>query len=232
MKRKSITMISSLLLITAMLAACNTETEESLNSEANTQQQTENEQNNETDTNTDSSTIEKPEEETTEQTQPVTKDEPKQETLTYISNEKQFTEDVITSTSKELGYSIKHLENYTLESEEPGVDHLFYNEDNTFSMQIRVNNNVDASFDNVKTSTTETIAAIAPEGKYTELDLTAVKEQYGDIKNIVGYEALIDTEEVVMVTFERDSKIVTLTIYDTPKADLTDAFLQMGLTIK
>ena len=229
--KKTLTIISSLLIMASLLAACNTETEESDNS-TNAQQQTDEQKNNE---NADSSTTEQPEEKTNEPTQSgntVSQPAQKQLALTYTSKDKQVTKDVITSTSKELGYSILHFENYTLEAEEPGVDHLLNNEDPTVSMQIRISNTAEGSFDQVKSTTTEMMAAIAPEGKYTALDLTSVKEQYATIKNIIGFETLIDTEKVVMVTFERDNKIVTLTIYDTPEADLTDAFLQMGLTIQ
>lgn len=53
-----------------------------------------------------------------------------------------------------------------------------------------------------------------------------------EILNIVGYEALLEDEKVVKVVIERENLFVTLTIYDNVQADLTDAFLQMGLTIQ
>ena len=230
--KKSLPIISSILLLSAMLAACNTETEQTTNPSANeTTETTETESTeNDTTTNVEETTTNEQADEHAEQT---SFDNTSAETaITYTSKGEAVTEKTITSTSNELGYSISHLESYTLESEEPGVDRLLYNDDNALSMQIKVASTEETTFDDVKASSKETITAIASEGNYNELNLADISAVTSDIKNIIGYETVIDSEKITIVTFEKGSKIITLTIYDTVEADLTDAFLNMGLTIQ
>ena len=227
--KKSVTKISSLLLLTAMLAACNTDTEEPKNTLANDgTTQTENVASEKPTENENSS------EQETQTNQPSASENITSEdtTLTYTSNGKTFTDKVIESKSEELDYTISHFENYTLEAEEPGVDHLFYNGDDALSMQIKLNSTEEVSFDDLKTSSEESIAAIATEGNYKNVDLSKVVANLPDIQNIIGFETVIDSEKVTIVAFEIGTKLVSLTIYDTTEADLTDAFLQMGSTIK
>ena len=227
--KKSLSMISSALLLSAMLAACNTDTERPTNTSANETAETES-------TETDTTTVEETttNEQTDDQTEQPSVDNTSAEetTLTYTSNGKDVSEKVVNSTSDELGYSISHLENHTLVAEEPGVDRLIYNDDNALSMQIKVASTEETTFDNVQASVKETIAAIASEGNYNELELDEVKATPSDIKNMSGYETVMDSEKITIVAFEKGSKIITLTIYDTEEADLTDAFLNMGLTIQ
>lgn len=235
--KKSLTMISSLFVLSTILVACNTDTAEPADISANEPTQTESvkeevKEDASSETTTTTASTPTPNTEQSEEKPAAQQEKPEEATLTFTSNGKPFTEDVTVTTSEELNYSISHLTNYTLEAEEPGIDHLFNNENDSLSMQIKVSSTEETNFDSVKATVLETISVIAPEGKYTELDLSAVPTKHTDIKNIVGYETLIDGEKVVMVTFERENKLVTLTIYDTLEADLTDAFLQMGLTIQ
>ena len=234
--KKSLSMISSALLLSAMLAACNADTEQPTNTPENETNETESTETDTTTVEETTTTVEETatNEQTDEQTeQPSVDNTSAQETtLTFTSHGKDVTEKAITSTSDELGYSISHLENYTLVSEEPGIDRLFYNDDDTLSMQIKVDSAEVTTFDNLKDSAKETIAAIASEGNYNEFELPDVKASAQDIKNIIGYDTIIDSEKITIVTLEKGSKIITLTIYDTEEADLTDAFLNMGLTIQ
>ena len=226
--KKTLSTMGALLILSTVLAACNTDEKEPTSTAANEPQQeeqVENEVNQDT-TTEENNTTGQPEEDSNVQ------EENKGQTLTYTSNGNAFTENLITSTSEELGYTIAHFENYTLEAEDPGIDHLFYNGDDTLSMQIEVASKEDTTFEDMKASIVETISVIAPDGKYTELDLTARTTDRADIQHIVGYETLVESEKVVKIVFERENMFVTLTIYDTTEADLTDAFLQMGLTIQ
>jgi hypothetical protein len=229
--KKSLSIISSALLLSAMLAACNTDTEQPTNTSAN---ETTEAESTKTETATTEATEETVNEQTAEQGEQPSGDTTSSEKteLTYTSKGEAVTEKTITSTSDELGYSISHLESYTLESEEPGVDHLFSNADDALSMQIKVASTEETTFDDMSASTKETITAIASEGNYEEVDLTNVKAATPSINNVIGYETVLDSEKITIVTFEKGAKIITLTIYDTEEADLTDAFLNMGLTIQ
>lgn len=225
--KKSLSMISSALLLSAMLAACNTDTEQPSNTSANELIETTETESAETDTTVEETTTN---EQTDDHDEQTSFDNPSVEEPSLTG--KDVTEKTVISTSDELGYSISHFENYTLVSEEPGVDRLLYNDDNALSMQIKVASTEETTFENVQASAKETIAAIASEGNYNELELNDVKTTPSDIKNMIGYETAIDSEKITIVIFEKGSKIITLTIYDTEEADLTDAFLNMGLTIQ
>lgn len=245
--KKTIYQIGAVVILSAFLAACNTDTDEPATTTAakeepaKTEQQVQNEEqleSNETGETSetgeaDDSTSAQQEKTTepSEETKTEQDDQANNSTLTYISNGQPFEEKAVTSTSDEMNYTIQHLENYTLISEEPGVDSLLNNADETSSMQIEVVNKEDVTFDQLKESAKETISAIAPEGT-KDLDLSSTLSEREEISNIVGYEALLEDEKVVKVVFERDNLFVTLTIYDNVQADLTDAFLQMGLTIR
>lgn len=239
--KKSIYQIGTVVMLSAFLAACNTDTDEptstGTNEEPTETEQVQNEEQQEVNETSESDaddstsaqkedTTEQPEESNTEQV-----DKEEKTTLTYISNGETFEEKVVTSKSEEMNYTIQHLENYSLTSEEPGVDSLLNNADEATSMQIEVVKKEDVTFDQLKASAKETISAIAPENA-KDLDLASVLEQREEIKNIVGYEALLEDEKIVKVVFEGENLFVTLTIYDNVQADLTDAFLQMGLTIQ
>ena len=244
--KKTIYQIGAVVILSAFLAACNTDTDEPATTTAakeepaKTEQQVQNEEqleSNETGETSetgeaDDSTSAQQEKTTepSEETKTEQDDQANNSTLTYISNGQPFEEKAVTSTSDEMNYTIQHLENYTLISEEPGVDSLLNNADETSSMQIEVVNKEDVTFDQLKESAKETISAIAPEGM-KDLDLSTLSERE-EILNLVGYEALLEDEKVVKVVFERENLFVTLTIYDNVQADLTDAFLQMGLTIR
>lgn len=242
--KKTIYQVGAVVILSAFLAACNTDTDEPTTTNASKEEPTETEQvqneeqqetNETSETNeTDDSSSEPKEEEATEpseETKAEQEDKADNTTLTYISNGQPFEEKVVTSTSDEMNYTIQHLENYTLTSEEPGVDSLLNNADEATSMQIEVVKKEDITFDQLKESAKETISAIAPEST-KDLDLSSTLSKRKEILNIVGYEALLEDEKVVKVVIERENLFVTLTIYDSIQADLTDAFLQMGLTIQ
>ncbi|MEK4079143.1 chemotaxis protein [Solibacillus sp. FSL K6-1126] len=241
--KKTIYQVGAVVILSAFLAACNTDTDEATTTNAAKEEPTETEEvqnEEEQETNETSETSEADEsssaqqEETTEsseETKAEQEDKSDTTTLTYISNGQPFEEKVVTSKSDEMNYTIQHLENYTLTSEEPGVDSLLNNADEATSMQIEVVKKEDVTFDQLKESAKETISAIAPENT-KDLDLASTLTERKEILNIVGYEALLEDEKVVKVVIERENLFVTLTIYDNVQADLTDAFLQMGLTIQ
>lgn len=239
MKKTFMTM-SALLLLSATLAACNTDTNEPAPTTATNEEQQQNEQTETQENNTEQNSVTNTDEqqEQQEQQQNTESEESKTEeptsenpTLTYTSNGKSYTEDVTTSKSTEMDYSITHLQNYKLVAEEPGKDSLLYKADDNFSMQIEVFNKEETTFDTLKQSVNETMTAIS--SQYTELDLAKIANDRADILNIIGYETIFEeTDKVFKIAFEREDKFVILTIYDNVAADLYDAFLQMGLTIK
>lgn len=226
--------MSALLLLSATLAACNTDTSEpAATTAANDKPQTEQTEPTEANTNTQSNTEQttEPANGTNEPAQTTQEPTEVEATLTYDSLGKTVSDTVTTSKSEEMDYSIAHFDSFTLLAEEPGVDQLIYNNDDQLSMQIEIATKEDVTFDAIKTSASETMAIISPE--VTELDFKTVLGQRTDILNLAGYETVLEeTDKVVKVVFEREDMFVTLTIYDSTATDLQDAFLQMGLTIQ
>ncbi|MGE7020647.1 chemotaxis protein [Solibacillus cecembensis] len=226
--KKGMTILSSVILLSMLLAACNTDTKDVPETPATIPDeqldQTSPEDTNADDQQPTSTPEEKQPEENTDNTT--------KSLITYTSKGQKVQQDVQTSTSEQSNYSIQHTADFTLVAEEPNKDLLYLKADDTISMGIEVLNKADVSFEDVKTNAIETMAAIAPEGKYGELDLTNSLKDQKDLLQFVGYETVLEAEKVQIIVLEHEGKIIKLTIYDTPKADLSDAFLQMGLTIQ
>ncbi|MER2105375.1 MAG: hypothetical protein ABS949_00425 [Solibacillus sp.] len=222
---------SSLLLSAIILAACNTNSEEVLETSASPEQPTENVQ------------LEAPVEQAPPVEQPpqmepnpapveVPVQEPVQEEPQVAVSIP--TTSFITSTSATLNYTINHLKEYTLTEEEPGKDMLFYNENDALSMRIEVFNHADASFDALNEATQQSMAAIAPNNTYESFDLapylTAAKRT--DFKASAGYLVQYESDKVTAIVYEIEDKFVVLTIFDDYITGITDAFITAGFTIR
>lgn len=217
------TILGSVLLLSMLLAACNTDTKDVPETSATIPDeqldQTNPDETNTDDQSTSTSKDQQPEDKTTTSL------------ITYTSKGQIVQQEAQTSTSEQSNYSIQHPANFTLVAEEPGKDSLYLKEDDTLSMGIEVLDKAEVSFEDVKTNAMETMAAIAPEGKYDELDLTTSLQDQKGLLQSVGYETVLEADKVQIIVLEHENKLIKLTIYDTAEADLMDAFLQMGLTI-
>ena len=112
---------------------------------------------------------------------------------------------------------------------------LVYDEDDQYSMRIEVFAKDETNnYEEMAQQTENTVAITAPEGQYTSYELKPLLASHQDILNAAGYAATYveDDDQVVTVIFEKESKIVRLTIFDTTAAEMTEAFLQMGFTIQ
>lgn len=222
---------SSLLLSALILAACNTKSEEVLETSASSEQPTEEIQ--------QAAPIEQA---PTEEIQPTQNEaepvpvKPVQEQPTEEQPQVAVTQPVtplVTSTSATLNYTISHLENYTLSEEEPGKDMLFYNENDALSMRIEVFNQVDASFETLNAATQQSMAAIAPNNTYESFDLTSylTAATRTDIKLSASYIVKYESDKVTAIVYEIEDKVIVLTIFDDYITGITDAFITAGLTI-
>lgn len=218
--------VTSALSVVLLLAACNSTEdsnpvkEEETTGSVNEQTNTQNSANDRADTEVDDTV-----QETT----------PSNPTIQYEKNGEQ--KEVVTTMTKspEQDYEIALAQGFSVEGEEPGRDMLVYDENDQYSMRIEVFAKDETNnYEELAQQTENTIAITAPEGQYTLYELEPLLASHKDILNAAGYVVTYteDDDQVVTVIFEKESKIVRLTVFDTTAAELTDAFLQMGFTIQ
>ena len=217
--------VTSALSAMLLLSACNsTEDSNPVNEEettgsVNEQTNTQNSATDSTDTTVDDST-----EEAT----------PSNNTIQYVKNGEQKEVETTMTQSPEQDYEIALAQGFSVEGEEPGRDMLVYDEDDQYSMRIEVFAKDETNYEEMAQQTEHTIAITAPEGQYAPYELEPLLAPHKDILNATGYVVTYteDDDQVVTVIFEKQSKIVRLTIFDTTAAEMTNAFLQMGFTIQ
>jgi len=218
--------VTSALSAMLLLSACNsTEDSNPVNEEettgsVNEQTNTQNSATDSADTTVDDST-----EEAT----------PSNNTIQYVKNGEQKEVETTMTQSPEQDYEIALAQGFSVEGEEPGRDMLVYDENDQYSMRIEVFAKDETNnYEELAQQTENTVAITAPEGQYTLYNLEPLLASHQDILNAAGYVATYaeDEDQVVTVIFEKELKIVRLTIFDTTAAEMTDAFLQMGFTIQ
>lgn len=217
--------VTSALSAMLLLSACNsTEDSNPVNEEettgsVNEQTNTQNSATDSADTTVDDST-----EEAT----------PSNNTIQYVKNGEQKEVETTMTQSPEQDYEIALAQGFSVEGEEPGRDMLVYDEDDQYSMRIEVFAKDETNYEEMAQQTENTVAITAPEGQYVPYDLESLLASHKDILNATGYVVTYteDDDQVVTVIFEKQSKIVRLTIFDTTASEMTNAFLQMGFTIQ
>ena len=225
MMKKHTLFVTSALSVILLLTACNStedsnpvkeETTGSVNEQTNPQ----NSANDRADTEVDDSV-----QETT----------PSNNTIQYEKNGEQKEVETTMTKSPEQDYEIALAQGFSVVGEEPGRDMLVYDEDDQYSMRIEVFAKDETNnYEEIAQQTENTVAITAPEGQYTLYELEPLLASHQDILNAAGYVVTYteDNDQVVTVIFEKQSKIVRLTIFDTTAAEMTNAFLQMGFTIQ
>lgn len=215
--KKSIRFMLTIFLSIMVLAACNT-----------AEQPTTEPDNNSVSTGSDNDNLqtEEPVNEDVQQGDSSSTPEEDNSSITFISKGKEFTEEVLPISGET--YTLQAIPGFALTQEEPGKDILYYEKDDSVMMRIEATSEKD-SFSDLVTNTEETMAAI--DQQYKTYDLTPYTSEQ-NLKNSAAYIANFENEEVITVVFEKESKLVRLTIYDNAEYDLSDAMIKMGLTIE
>jgi len=151
--------------------------------------------------------------------------------ITYTSNNEQKTEETITVNSEEQHYSMKVLPSFSLTSEEPGKDMLYLTNNDSISMRIETISVNDTTFQELLKNTQEMMNAVDENVKYTDFDIQSYVTNNANIVNAAAYKVDLVDQAVISVIYEKEGQFIRLTIFDNPTADLTDAMIQMGLTI-
>ena len=217
--------VTSALSAILLLSACNsTEDSNPVNEEettgsVNEQTNTQNSASDSADTIVDDST-----QETT----------PSNNTIQHVENGEQKEVETTMKQSPEQDYEIALAQGFSIVGEEPGRDMLVYDKDDQYSMRIEVFAKDETNYEEMAQQTENTVAVTAPEGQYKPYDLEPLLASHKDILNAAGYVVTYteDEDQVVTVIFEKESKIVRLTIFDTTAAEMTNTFLQMGFTVQ
>lgn len=221
--KKNIGFILTIILSITVLVACNTKQDSTTEPSSS--------DTNETVTDNANGTEEKttPTENDTEQSTDTitTTTENESTTISYTSKGKNFDEKTTTVSGEQ--YSIQVIPGFTLTPEEPGKDVLMYDEDDTVSMRIESMSINDTTFNELVANTEETIAAINEQ--YEPFELTPYVGEHS-LKNSTSYIANFENESVIAVVFEKGDRLVRLTIYDNKEAELSEAMIKMGLSIK
>lgn len=137
--------------------------------------------------------------------------------------------------SPEQDYEIALAEGFSLTAEEPGRDMVTYEGNDQISMRIETftkDNTTD--YEEMARDTESTVGLTAPDGQYQPYDIQNLVEKNKEIQHATGFIATFaeDEEQVVTVIYEKESKIVRLTVFDRTSSEVTDALLEMGLTVK
>ncbi|MFP3918723.1 hypothetical protein U5N28_13055 [Lysinibacillus telephonicus] len=220
--KKNIRFFITIFLSIMVLAACNTA--EKPSSEPDNDSVTSNGDND--NINAEEQTNEEEQTDEEEQQEGSTTETNEESTsITFTSNDKEYTED-ITPISGET-YTLQAIPGFALTAEEPGKDILYYEKDDSVSMRIEA---INESYSDLIANTEETMAVINEQ--YEPFDLAPYISEANNIENSAAYIANFENEEVIAVVFEKEDKIVRLTIYDNEEYDLSDAMIKMGLTIE
>ncbi|WP_318615963.1 hypothetical protein [Sporosarcina sp. YIM B06819] len=139
--------------------------------------------------------------------------------------------DAILTVSDAQDYEIAVLPNYTLTSEEPGKDSLFSNADGSLFMRIETTIKEEGTYDYLVENMIAVLEATSGGSTPTELSDAASIPTGDGIEHAKVLSVQTDNGPVTGIVFERDSMIVRLTIFDSPKEEHFSNFLHMGETI-
>jgi len=227
---KTFRFIITAFLSISILAACNSTEEQSSTEPANEPSDSAT-----IDTTTTPNEANKPAEVEEPATEDSQKEQPAQEetsdtsstSITFSSNGESKNEEATPVSSKQ--YGIQVISGFTLVQEEPGKELLTYDADDSVSMRIEAMTINDTTFEDLVANTEQYMSAVSEDSE--PYDISTIIDN-NSIANSTAYIANFGTEEVISVVFEKEDKLVRLTVYDNEEVDLSDAMIKMGLTIE
>lgn len=200
---KKINAFLSMLLLTILLAACGTTSENDTATEKTPVTETENtEVTNQAEGETESST--KPEE--------------------VIEG--------VTTESDSQNYSITVVDGFELTGEEPNKDLLYNSENDSQSMRIETFSTEDINYDELTNNLVNTLQASNDNGTVVEVTDENQIPTNDSIQNVKAYQIETPEGKVSGYTFEREGLIVKLTVFDTNESPALETFVDMAETIQ
>ena len=224
-----------------LLTACNTSETSTSNDTANKENKTE--ETEETEETTNSTDVEVNEEEKVEESPNDTEEQPEtnveietptetesKKTIAYTFNNETIEAPTNTVTSEQLGYSIQLSDGFTLASEEPGSDLVFFTADSNYSMRVEYYTQADNSYDTLL-ATVENLMIASTNNNFETL---TIEQSAYDIHKGTQFVSVDEASglQTISANFEKGNKIIVVTIFDGPENSLKDAFLQMAYSIE
>ena len=159
----------------------------------------------------------------TEEPDSQTDEESHSQTITYTFDGSEFSESAALVSSPEQAFSMYTVPGFKLDSEEPGKDVLYLEEDSSIFMRIEL---IDESvnIEQLIETTTDQLAVVSSEVNRIE------PSENVDLPNATKLEASNDEQIVTSYIKEGDFQW-KITMFTTPSLDYRDAFLQMAKTI-
>ncbi|WP_342509083.1 hypothetical protein [Sporosarcina sp. FSL K6-2383] len=150
----------------------------------------------------------------------------KQEPTDPVASNNEMEKATVTD-SDEQNYTIAVLPDYTLTSEEPGKDSLFFDADGSQFMRIETIANEPGTYDHLVENMIAILEATNEASTPAKLTDEAAIPTGEGIENATVFA----NGSVTGIVFERGSMIVRLTIFDSPNKEHFLNFLHMGETI-
>lgn len=246
MKKSSFTL--SLLFTSMLLAACNTSETTTSNdpaNEANTSEEavdttasapdvevneTEEKEQETEEEKVDAPTDNKIEKEPAQPSTTPSEEVASNKTIDFTFNNEAIKAETKPVTSEQLGYTIELADGFTLTSEEPGSDLLFYAADSNYSMRVEYHSAADSSYDSLL-ATVENLMIASTNNDFETL---TIEQSAFDIHKGTQFISVDEASglQTIGAIFEKGDKIIVLTIFDGPENSLKDAFLQMAYSIQ
>lgn len=134
--------------------------------------------------------------------------------------------------SDEQSFSLEVLPEYTLTSEEPGRDSLYAEQNSNAFMRIETRAIEDGAYDNLLGNMKEVLTASSDGMEPEEVENIFTAADDNEIKNVKAFKVETNEGPVTGILFEKEDKIVRLTIFDTVEEEYKTDFINMAQTIK
>ncbi|WP_243298763.1 hypothetical protein [Bacillus litorisediminis] len=152
-----------------------------------------------------------------------TNEEENSKTLTYTFNGSEVSETASLISSPEQPYSLSVLPGFTLDSEEPGKDVLYLNDDSSIFMRIELIDKT-VNIEQLIQTTTDQLAVVTDVVNHDE------SSENVELPDAIKLEAS-NNEQTVTSYIKKGDFQWKITMFTTPSSDYRDAFLEMAKTI-
>lgn len=129
-------------------------------------------------------------------------------------------------------YALYVLPEYTLTSEEPGRDSLYFGDDGEYFMRIETQLSADGDYEYLLENMQETLKASADTGELTEVTDEEKLPSAEGIERVKAFTVQSEDSPITGIVFEQGDLLIRLTIFDSPEAEHYNDFIQMGETIQ